>query len=93
MDVFTKHAWVKRLKYKKAKTVLHGFVEIVNGSKIKPNKKWVDQGREVYNSPMQKQLDHNDILMDSTHNENNSLGAERFIRNLKGKSYEKNDNY
>ena len=30
IDVFTKYAWVKPLKDKKAKTVLHGFLEIVN---------------------------------------------------------------
>ena len=37
IDVFTKYAWVKPLKDKKAKTVLHGFTEIVNESKSKPN--------------------------------------------------------
>ena len=33
IDVFTKYAWVNLLKYKKAKTVLNGFIEIVNKSK------------------------------------------------------------
>ena len=37
------YAWVKRLKNKKAKSVLYGFIEIVNESKRKPNKLWVDQ--------------------------------------------------
>ena len=37
IDIFTKYAWVKLLKDKKANTVLHGFVEIVNKSKRKPN--------------------------------------------------------
>ena len=45
IDVFIKHAWVKTLKDKKAKTVLYGFIEIVNECKPKPNKLWVDQGR------------------------------------------------
>ena len=31
------------MKDKKAKTVLYGFLEIVNKSKRKPNKLWVDQ--------------------------------------------------
>ena len=44
-DVFTKYALVKTLKDKKGKIVLHGFIEIVNESKRKPNKLWVDQGR------------------------------------------------
>ena len=39
------YAWVKRLKNKKAKSVLYGFIEIVNESKRKPNKLWVDQGK------------------------------------------------
>ena len=38
---------------KKAKTVLHGFVEIVNESKRKRNK-WVHQAGEFYKSSMQK---------------------------------------
>ena len=42
IDVFTKYASIKRLKDKKAKTVLHGFIEIVNESECKPNKFWAD---------------------------------------------------
>ena len=45
LDVFTKYAWVKPLKDKKAKTVLDGFIEIVNESKRKPTKLWADQGK------------------------------------------------
>ena len=36
---------------------------------------------------MQKLLDDNDILMYSTHNEGNSVAAERFIKTLKRKIY------
>ena len=35
--VFTKHTWVKRMKDKKAKIVLHGFIEIANYRLIKKN--------------------------------------------------------
>ena len=42
IDVFTKYAWVKPLMDKKAETVFHGFIEIVNESKYKPNKLWAD---------------------------------------------------
>ena len=38
IEVFTKYSWVKPLKNKKARTVLNGFIEIVNESKCKPNK-------------------------------------------------------
>ena len=49
IDVFTEYAWVKTLKDKKGKMVLNAFVEIVNVSNRKPNKLWINQGREVYN--------------------------------------------
>ena len=38
IDVFTKYAWVKPMKDKKPKTVLHRFIKIVNESNRKPNK-------------------------------------------------------
>ena len=44
-------------------TVLNAFIEIVNESNRKPNKLWVDQGRDFYNKIMQGWLDSNDILM------------------------------
>ena len=52
IDVFT---WVK--------PVPHVFIEIVKKSNCKPNKLWIDQGREFNNSLMQNWLDDNDILM------------------------------
>ena len=88
-DVFTKYAWVKSFNDKKVSTFPNGFVEIVNKSKRKPNKFWVDQGKEFYNSFTQKWLDDNNILMYSTHNEGKSVVAERFIRTLRGKIYKK----
>ena len=39
IDAFTKYTWVKPVKNKKAKTVLHSFIKIVNEAKSKPNKK------------------------------------------------------
>ena len=43
IDVFTKHAWVRPLKDKK----LIVIVEIVNKSKRKPNKLWVDKQKKL----------------------------------------------
>ena len=57
-DVFTKYAWAKPFKDKRSKTVLNGFIEILNESKRKPNKR----------NPMQKWFDDNNILMYSMHN-------------------------
>ena len=86
-DAFTKYTWVNPWKDKNPKTVLHGFIEIVNESKRKPNKLWLDQRKEFYNNIIQKWLDDNDILMYSTHNEAKSVVAERFKKVLKGKIY------
>ena len=50
INVFSKYIWVNILKDKKAKTVLNGFIGIVNKSKRKTNKLWTDQGKEYYYS-------------------------------------------
>ena len=90
IDVSTKHAWVKPLKDKKGKTVLSvSFIDIVDESSRKPNKSWVDQGREFYNKLMQEWSRNNGILMYCTHNEDKSVIAERFIKTLKSKIYKK----
>ena len=62
---------------------------MLNESKRKPNKIWVDKGSEFYNRSMKSWLEKNDILysMYSTHNEGKSVVAERFIRPLKNKIY------
>ena len=88
IDVFTKYALVKPLKDKKVKTVSNAFIKIVSESNRKPNQLLVDQGREFCNKLMQEWLDNNDILMYSTH-EGNLVIAERFIKTLKAKIYEK----
>ena len=89
IDAFTKYTWVKSLKDKKGKKVLHALIEIVNESDRKANKLWVGQGREFYNKLMKKWLGNNDILMCSTHNERKSVIVERFNETLKSKIYKK----
>ena len=86
IDIFTKYAWVKPLKNKNVKQFL---IEIVNESNHKPNKLWVDQGREFCNKLMQEWLHNNDFLMTSTYNEGKSVIPERFIKPLKAKSIQK----
>ena len=71
------------------KTVLNVFIKIVNECNCKPNKLWVDQGREFYNKFMQEWLDNNNMLMYSTHNEGNLVVNEKFIKRLKTKIYKK----
>ena len=53
INAFTKYTWIKPFEDKKGKTVLVAFIKIVNESNRKPNKLWVDQGREFYNKLMQ----------------------------------------
>ena len=89
VDAFPIYAWVKPLKDKKGETVLNAFIEIVSESNRKPNKLWVDQGREFYNKLMQEWLGNNNILMYSTHSEGKSVIAEKFIKTLKAKIYKK----
>ena len=76
---------MKPLQDKKGKTVLIAFMKIGNKCNHKPNKLWVDHGREFYNKLMQEWLD---ILMYSTHDEGKSVIAERFIKTLKSEIYE-----
>ena len=87
IDLFSKYAWVVPLKDKKGVTIVNAFQSILNISKRKPNKIWTDQGSEFYNKSFKKMLEDNDIKMYSTHNEGNSVVAERFIRVLKNKIY------
>ena len=76
---------IKLSKDKRAKTIRNGFIKIVNECNCKPNKSWVDQEREFYNSFIKKWLDDDNILMYLTHNTGKSVVAETFIKNLKGK--------
>ena len=48
---------------------------------------WVDKGSKFYNNSFKKWLKNNDIEIYSTHNEEKSVIAERYIRTLKTKIY------
>ena len=87
IDFFSRYAWVVGLKDKKGVGIVNRFQKILNSSKRKPNKIWVDHGSEFYNNVFKTFLKNNDIEMYSTHNEGKSVVAERFIRTLKNKIY------
>ena len=59
----------------------------MNNSSRKPNKIWVNNGKEFYNNKFKNFLKNNDIEMYFTFNEGKSLIAERFIKTLKNKIY------
>ena len=75
------------MKDKKGTTIINAFQIILDNSKRKPNKTWVDQGSESYNTHFKKWLKDSNIEMYSTHNEGKSVVVERFIRTLKNKIY------
>ena len=65
------------------------FSKISKESKKTPNKIWLDKSGKFYNRSMKWWLEKNDIQICSTHNQQKSVVAERFIRTLKNKI----DNY
>ena len=87
IDLYSKYAFVIPLKDKKRISIVNAFNKIIKQSERKPNKTWIDQGREFYNNVFKKWLSDNDIIMYSTYNEGKSVVAERFIRTLKNKLY------
>ena len=87
VDLFSRYAFVIPLKSKTGSAVVDAFKEILNKTERKPNKMWVDQGKEFYNKNMKKWLVDNGIDIYSTYNEGKSVIAERFIRTLKNKLY------
>ena len=50
IDLFSNYAFVVLLKDKKGVSIINAFQSILNNSKRKPNKTWVDQGSEFYNN-------------------------------------------
>ena len=87
IDIYSKYAWFVPLKDKKGVSIVNAFQSISKKSSRKPNKIWVDKGSEFYNRSMKSWLEKNDIEMYSTHNEEKSVVAERFIRTIKNKIY------
>ena len=87
IDIFSKYAWVISLKDKKCTTITNAFQKILDESNSKPNKIWIDKGSEFYDRSMKSFLQNNNIEMYSTHNEEKSVVAGRFIRILKNKIY------
>ena len=63
IDFFRKYAFVVPLKDKKGTTIANAFQRILDNSKRKPNKIWVDQGSEFYNTHFKKWLKDNNVQM------------------------------
>lgn len=83
IDIFSKYAWAVPLKNKTGSNVLNAFKSIIDKSKRKPLKIWVDSGSEFYNQTFLKYLDDNNIGIYSVYNEGHNPVIERFNRTLK----------
>ena len=79
IDIYSKYAWVIPLKDKKRITITDAFQKILEESKCKQKKIWVDKGSEFYNRSMKSFLLNNNIEMHSTHREGKSVIAERSL--------------
>ena len=59
-DIYSKHAWVISLKYKKGITITNSLQKNLKESNCKPNKIWEDKSSEFYNRSMKSfQLKNN----------------------------------
>ena len=87
IDLFRKYVWVVPLKDKRGISIVNSFQNILDNSKRKPNKIWVDPGSEFYSNTIEKWLKENGIERYSTYIEGKSVVVERFIRILKNKIY------
>ena len=74
-------------KNKNGVIIVNAIQCILDSSKTKQNKLWVDQDSEFYNSTFKKWLENDDIKMYSAYNEEKSIVAEKFIRTLKNEIF------
>ena len=63
IDIYSKYTSVIPLKDKKGIIITNAFENILDKSKHKQNKIWVDKEREFYNRSMKLLLQNNDIEM------------------------------
>ena len=80
IDIFSKYGWLIPLKDKTGKSVAKALESIFK--ERKPDKMWVDKGKEFYNKQVQ-----NLIELYSTENEEKSSVVERWNRTMKEKMW------
>ena len=54
INIFSKYAWIVPLKDRKGLTIVNAFQKVLIKSDHKPNKIWVDEGSEFFNSSFKK---------------------------------------
>ena len=78
IDILSKFVWIVPLKRKTGQEVARAFSRILEGRR--PNKTWVDRGREFYNKDVQKLVE-----LHSTENEKNLVWLKDLIELLREK--------
>ena len=78
IDIFSKYAWLVPLENKKGESVADALQDIFKTSGRKPNKMWVDDGKEFWNKNVRALVE-----LYSTKNEEKSCVVERLNRTLK----------
>ena len=56
IDIYSKYAWIVPLKDKKGVSIVSTFQSILKKSNRKPNKIWVDKGREHFDRSVKSWL-------------------------------------
>ena len=87
IDIYSRFAWIVPMKTKTADSTLDAFKEVVKSAKTTPKNYWVDEGKEFYNSKMEKYNEIHNINMYSTFGPHKSAMIERFNRTIKEKMY------
>ena len=82
IDIFSKYGWIVPLKNKTGAAVAIAF-KIIFSEGRKPEKLWVDKGKEFYN----KDVKPLEVELYSTENEEKSCVVERWNRTMKEKMF------
>ena len=82
VDLFSKYAWVFRLKGIRGITVVNAFQKIISKGGT-PNKIWLHQSGEFYNNIFKRFPKINNTEMYSIYSEEKSALGERSNRKLK----------
>ena len=80
IDIYSKYGWILPLKSKTGLEVANALSKIFG--ERKPDKLWVDKGKEFYNSHVKKL-----VSLYSTENEEKSSVVERWNRTMKEKMF------
>jgi len=82
IDTYSRYGWIRTLKGKDSKSVADAFRDIFKSGR-KPEKLWVDKGKEFYNAEVKKL----GMELYSTENQEKSAMVERWNRTMKERMF------